>query len=67
MRKVSLLIGIMLLLSGIVSAGLYITQSGVAYASTVVSSVYLTLAILFIIVGFIFLLSSVRIPKVRIP
>jgi hypothetical protein len=67
LRKISLLIGVALLLSGIVSAAMYIITSGVAYANTLVSSAYLTLAILFIIVGFIFMLSSVKIPKLRVP
>jgi hypothetical protein len=67
MRKISLLIGIVLLLSGIVSAAMYVTTSRVAYADTVAASVYLTLGILFVIVGFIFILSSVKIPKVRVP
>jgi hypothetical protein len=67
MRKVSLLIGIVLLLSGIISASLYVTTSRVAYANTVAASAYLTLGILFVIVGFIFILSSVKIPKLRVP
>jgi hypothetical protein len=67
MRKISLLIGIVLLLSGIASAAMYVTTSRVAYADTVATSAYLTLGILFVIVGFIFILSSVKIPKVRVP
>ena len=62
-----LLTGLILLFSGIIAEALYITTSRVAYADTIVSNTYLTLGILFIIVGFIFTLSSVKIPKVHVP
>ncbi|TMI50400.1 hypothetical protein E6H15_03140 [Candidatus Bathyarchaeota archaeon] len=67
MRKVMLLIGVVLLLSGVISEAMYITTSRVAYGDTVVSSAYLTLGILLILVGFLFTLSSVKIPKIRVP
>jgi hypothetical protein len=67
LRKISLIIGIVLLLIGVVSEAMYITTSNVAYGNTVVSSAYLTLGILFIIVGFIFTLSSAKIPKIHVP
>ena len=67
MRKVSLLIGIVALLSGVVSAAIYVTTSRVAYSGTVATSAYLTLGVLLVILGFIFILSSVKIPKVRVP
>lgn len=67
LRKVMLLIGVVLLLSGVISEAMYITTSRVAYGDTVVSSAYLTLGILLILVGFLFTLSSVKIPKIRVP
>ncbi len=62
-----LLTGLVLLLSGIVSEAMYITTSKVAYADTVVTNSYLVFGILFIIVGFIFALTSVKMPKIRVP
>jgi len=67
MRKVVLLIGIVLLLSGIVSEALYITTSRVAYGNTVAANSYLLLGLLAILVGFIFTLTSVKVPKIRVP
>ena len=67
MRKVTLLIGLALMLFGIFSAAMYITTSNVAYSGNVVANSYLVMGILFIIVGFIFALTSVKIPKVRVP
>ncbi|OLC61725.1 hypothetical protein AUH73_06505 [archaeon 13_1_40CM_4_53_4] len=66
MRKVMLLTGLMLLLSGIISEAMYIATSRVAYAGTVAANEYLILGILLILVGFIFTLSSVKIPKIRV-
>jgi hypothetical protein len=62
-----LLFGLVLLLSGVISEAMYITTSRIAYASTIVSNSYLILGILLVLVGFIFTLSSVRIPKIRVP
>ena len=62
-----LLTGLVLLLSGIASEAMYITTSKVAYADTVVANSYLVFGILFIIVGFIFALTSVKMPKIRVP
>ncbi len=62
-----LLTGLVLLVSGIISEAMYITTSNVAYADTVVTNSYLVFGLLFIIVGFIFALTSVKIPKVRVP
>ena len=67
MRKVMLLMGLVLLLSGIVSEAMYITTSRVAYANTVDSNSYLVLGILAILVGFIFTLTSEKVPKIRVP
>jgi drug/metabolite transporter (DMT)-like permease len=66
LRKISLILGIVLLLAGVISEAMYITTSNVAYGNTVVSSAYLTLGIIFIIVGFIFTLSSAKIPKIHV-
>jgi hypothetical protein len=60
------LAGLALLLSGIVSEAMYITTSNVAYADTVVANSYLVMGVLFIIVGFIFALTSVKMPKVKV-
>jgi hypothetical protein len=62
-----LLIGLVLLLSGVISEAMYITTSRVAYAGTVASNAYLVLGVLLILVGFIFTLSSAKIPKIRVP
>jgi uncharacterized membrane protein HdeD (DUF308 family) len=67
MTKVMLLFGLVVLLSGIIAEAMYITTSRVAYASTVGSNSYLVLGIIAILVGFIFTLSSVKVPKVRVP
>ena len=64
MRKLTLLIGLILLLSGVVAEALYITTARVAY-SGIVANIYLTSGILFII-GFMLMLASVRIPKLRV-
>jgi hypothetical protein len=66
MRKLTLLIGMILLFSGIIAESVYITTARIAY-SGIVANIYLTGGILFILVGFLFLLASVRIPKLRVP
>ena len=66
MRKVTLLIGVILLFAGIVAEALYVTTANVAY-SGIVANVYLTLGILLILMGFLAMLASVRIPKLRVP
>ena len=67
MRKIMLLLGLFLLLAGIFAEAMYITTSRVAYSSVVWSDSYLVTGILFIIVGFILTLSSVKMPKIRVP
>lgn len=67
MRKVMLLFGLFLMLAGVVAEAMYITTSKVAYSNVVWSDSYLVTGILFIIVGFILTLSSVKIPKIRVP
>jgi hypothetical protein len=67
LRKVMLLFGLVLLILGVASEAMYIATSNVAYASTIVSNSYLILGIILILVGFIFTLSSARMPKIRIP
>jgi hypothetical protein len=66
MRKLTLLIGLILLFSGMIAEALYVTTANVAY-SGIVASIYLTSGIVFILVGFILMLASVRIPKLRVP
>ncbi len=65
MRKLTLLIGVILLLSGVVAEALYITTARVAYGG-IVANIYLTSGILFILIGFMLMLASVRIPKLRV-
>ena len=67
MRKIMLLLGLFLLLAGIFAEAMYITTSKVAYSSVVWSDSYLVTGILFIVVGFILTLSSVKMPKIRVP
>lgn len=62
-----LLLGIVLVLAGIVSEAVYITTSNVAYANSVATNSYMVLGILAIIMGLIFTLTSVKIPKVKVP
>ena len=66
MRKLTLLIGVILLLAGVIAEALYITSARVAY-SGIVANIYLTSGILFILIGFMLMLASVRIPKLRVP
>ncbi|MBO0888197.1 hypothetical protein J2P12_03765 [Candidatus Bathyarchaeota archaeon] len=67
LRKVTLFIGLALMLFGIIFEAIYITTSNVAYSGNVGADSYLVMGILFIIVGFILTLTSVKIPKVRVP
>ena len=60
-------IGLALLLAGIFSEAMYITTSNIAYAGSVSSNSYMVLGVLAILVGFIFTLPSVKMPKVRVP
>lgn len=62
-----LFLGIVLVLAGIVSEAAYITTSNVAYANSVATNSYMVLGILAIIMGLIFTLTSVKIPKVKVP
>jgi hypothetical protein len=66
MRKLMLLIGIILLLAGVIAESMYVVASRVAY-SGLVADIYLTSGIFFIILGFVLMLASVRIPKLRVP
>jgi hypothetical protein len=66
MRKLMLLIGVTLLLAGIVAESMYVVASRVAY-SGLVADIYLTSGIFFILIGFILMLASVKIPKLRVP
>ena len=61
-----LLIGIILLLTGIISEAMYVITNKVAY-SGIVADTYLTGGIFFMLIGFILLLASVKIPKLRVP
>jgi drug/metabolite transporter (DMT)-like permease len=65
MRKLMLLIGVILLLAGVIAEGMYVITNRVAY-SGIVADAYLTAGILFILIGFILLLASVKIPKLRL-
>ncbi len=66
MRKLTLLIGVILLFTGVVAEAMYIITNKVAY-SGIVADAYLTGGILFIMIGFVLMLASVRIPKLRVP
>jgi hypothetical protein len=66
MRKLTVLIGSILLLTGVIAEAMYVITNKVAY-SGIVADGYLTGGILFILIGFIFLLASVKIPKLRVP
>ena len=61
-----LLIGVILLLAGITSEAMYVITNKVAY-SGIVADAYLTGGIFFVLIGFILLLASVKIPKLRVP
>ena len=60
------LLGAILLLAGVISEAFYITTSKVAYSDMVIADSYLVTGMIFIIVGFILTLSSVKIPKLRV-
>jgi hypothetical protein len=66
MRKLMLLMGLILLLSGVLAESLYVITNKVAY-SGIVADLYLTLGVVLILIGFILMLASVRIPKIRVP
>ena len=66
MRKLMLLVGVILLLAGVTAEAMYVITNKVAY-SGVVADAYLTGGILFIMIGFILMLASVKIPKLRVP
>jgi hypothetical protein len=66
MRKLMLLVGVILLLAGVIAESMYVVASRVAY-SGLVADIYLTTGVFFIILGFILMLASVRIPKLRVP
>jgi len=66
MRKLMLLMGLILLLSGVIAEALYVITNKVAY-SGLVADLYLTTGLVLILIGFILMLASVRIPKIRVP
>jgi hypothetical protein len=66
MRKLMLLMGLILLLSGVIAEALYVITNKVAY-SGIVADLYLNLGVVLILIGFILMLASVRIPKIRVP
>ncbi len=66
MRKLMLLMGLILLMSGVVAEAMYVITNRVAY-SGIVADIYLTAGIFFILIGFILMLASVKIPKLRVP
>jgi hypothetical protein len=66
LRKLMLLIGAILLLAGVIAESLYITTARVAY-NGIVADAYLTGGVFFILIGFLLLLASVKIPKLRVP
>ncbi len=61
-----LLMGLILLLSGVIAEALYVITNKVAY-SGLVADLYLTTGLVLILIGFILMLASVRIPKIRVP
>jgi hypothetical protein len=66
MRKLMLLMGLILLIFGITAEAMYIIGNKVAY-SGIVADAYLTGGIVFIMIGFVLMLASVKIPKLRVP
>jgi hypothetical protein len=66
MRKLTLLIGVILLFTGVIAEAMYVITNRVAY-SGIVADAYLTGGILFILIGFVLMLASVKIPKLRVP
>ena len=61
-----LLVGLILLIFGVIAEAMYIITNKVAY-SGVVADAYLTGGIVFIMIGFVLMLASVKIPKLRVP
>jgi hypothetical protein len=61
-----LLVGLILLIFGVIAEAMYIIANKVAY-SGVVADAYLTGGIVFIMIGFVLMLASVKIPKLRVP
>jgi hypothetical protein len=66
MRKLMLLMGLILLISGVVAEASYVITNKVAY-SGLVADLYLTSGIVLILIGFILTMASVKIPKLRVP
>ena len=66
MRRLMLLVGVILLLAGVMAEAMYVITNKVAY-SGIVADAYLTGGILFIMIGFVLMLASVKIPKLRVP
>ncbi len=68
MRKITVLVGSLLLILGIVAESMYVVGAGVASNGLTLSqSTYLVSGIIAIIFGFILTWSGVKIPKVRVP
>ena len=65
MRKLTFLIGLILLLAGVIAESVYVANARVAY-NGIVADIYLTSGVFFILVGFILMLAGVRIPKLRV-
>jgi hypothetical protein len=61
-----LLMGLILLIFGVIAEAMYIIANKVAY-SGIVADAYLTGGIVFIMIGFVLMLASVKIPKLRVP
>jgi hypothetical protein len=66
MRKLMLLMGLILLTFGVIAEAMYIIANKIAY-SGIVADAYLTGGIVFIMIGFVLMLASVKIPKLRVP
>lgn len=68
MRKGLLLIGLAMLLIGTFAESQYVYSSKVAYnGPTLTMDIYMISGIVFILLGLLFTLSSVKIPKVFVP
>ena len=65
MRKFSGFLGIALLLAGIFSLTMYVTNARVAYQNASLTDSYLVLGVIALFIGFVFMLTSVKIPKVH--
>jgi len=61
-----LLMGLILLIFGVIAEAMYIIANKVAY-SGIVADAYLTGGVVFIMIGFVLMLASVKIPKLRVP